>query len=244
MSKKKKSKKRRQSNIVDSRSMIQIKHHCLVEQQRLDLYNKAKDIPAFFIYYNITDIKNKSNGNILINNIKAYYYRFQNIGTSGSSKLWRVDLTKDSLDHAFIQPNLINNIKHDSYPKGCSIVSIAPYLRVNKTNSIGFIPPSPTSHIDQIAIANYETAIHINGIKYIGPFLENILEDIDSRIGELIKEQYPHLNRDFLYNYINNISPFFLYLNKQYQMHLTTQTLKYNNMTRAILGRDPTIFDY
>lgn len=149
--KKKKSKKNKKTNVVDSR-IKPILHEDPCEKERLELFHKTQHLPGFFITYNITRAYNKHKKILCIAGITAYTYKFANCGGASKVRVARKEL--GDISHAWIEPVLINNNPIVPFV-GASVVSLGHYIRRNNTTSIRFTYPQALAHAELIALSEY-----------------------------------------------------------------------------------------
>ena len=151
MPKKKKSKKNKKVNVVDSR-IKPIVHEDPCEQERLELFSKTEDLPGFFITYYITEYYYSRKKIRCIGGITAYTYKFAHHGGAGKVRVERKEL--GDVSHAWISPKIINNNFTVPY-KGASVVSMGPYVRNNNTTSLRFTYPKAMAHAELVGLQEY-----------------------------------------------------------------------------------------
>ena len=151
MPKKRKSKKNKKVNVVDSR-IKPIEHDDPCEKERLELFRKTQHLPGFFITYNITNAYNKHKKILCIAGITAYTYKFSHCGGAGKVLVARKEL--GDISHAWIELVLINN--NFTIPfVGASVVSMGKYTRTNNTTSLRFTYPKPLEHAELVGLQEY-----------------------------------------------------------------------------------------
>lgn len=211
MPKKKKSKKNKKINVVDSRIKPIKYSDDPKEQERLELKEKTKDLPGFFVDYKITNARNKKDDLICIAPIEAYTFKFNHYGGAGKVRVNKKELGK--ISHAWIKPNLINNIASDNTnpPEGSSVVSLGRYIRRNNTTSIRFAHPNPMAHAELIGLSEYYELFceDTNSDPYETKYL---IEKVFRRRDEVLKN-YPNLEPKEIKLYENN-SKFLTFLNE------------------------------
>lgn len=207
MPKKKKSKKNKKTNVVDSR-IKPIVHEDPCEKERLELFRKTQHLPGFFITYNITRAYNKRKKILCIAGITAYTYKFAHHGGVGKVRVIRKELGE--ISHAWINPRLINNNPIVPFV-GASVVSMGSYKRINNTTSLRFIYPDAMAHTELVGLQDYYDLFWKDKNKdaYETKFL---IEKVYRKKDEVLNT-YPNLSSKSIKSYEQN-SKFFKFLDE------------------------------
>ena len=207
MPKKRKSKKNKKVNVVDSR-IKPIEHDLPREKERLELFRKTQDLPGFFITYNIAGAYNPHKKLKCIAGITAYTYKFSHFGGANKVQVERKEL--GDISHAWIKLNLINNNFIVPFV-GASVVSMGPYTRTNGTTSLCFIYPKALAHAELIALSTYYDLFYENKDRDVYETKFLITKVIKSR--DKILNSYPKLIHKQIKEYENN-SKFYKFLSE------------------------------
>lgn len=158
MSKKRKSKKNKRPNVVDSRIDLSVPKTERERNWLKEQVERNRCEGGFYIQYTPTDTVDKSSGRILVKDIDCWDYKLK---VSKYNILMPKQETMTTLSHAWVESEIINNLSTVNKiglanNEGLSIASLGDYMRINGTMSICFNKPSPLNIMVKAGVVAYQ----------------------------------------------------------------------------------------